>query len=83
MGYEEGRELYESLHARRSKGLPPVTKMAAQHFEVESNIHNRLSNDYGRFSTDLSLTNPHHHRIHNSRRSYNPLTNDMLAYEKK
>ena len=82
MGYEEGREFYESLHARRSKGLPPITKMAAEHFEVESNIFNRMNNDYGRFANAQSLTNPHHHKTHNSRRSYNPLTNDLLNYER-
>jgi len=80
MGYEEGRELYESLHARRSKGLPPVTKLAAEHFEVESSIFHRGNNDYGKFDSNQSMTNPHHHRIHNSRRSYNPLTNDILSY---
>ena len=82
MGYEEGRELYESLHARRSKGLAPITKMAAQHYEVESNINSRPNNDYGKFSSTVSLTDPHYHRKHNSRRSYNPLTNDLLNYEK-
>ncbi|CAI2374527.1 unnamed protein product [Moneuplotes crassus] len=81
LGYEEGRGFYENLHARRSKGLPPVTELATKHLEIESNIHNRNNNDYGKFDHYATLGQATTKQINHSRRSYNPLTNEMLDFK--
>jgi hypothetical protein len=82
MGYEEGRDLYEGVHARRALGFPPNTKIAADHYEIEKSIYNRSYNQYGQQSFE-NLNNPKHHRIHNSRRSYNMITADINPYERQ
>ena len=83
MGYEEGREFYENLHARRSKGLAPATKYAYEHYEIEDSLRNRETARYGENVPFPSLNDPYYHRGNFSRRSYNPLTNDMYKYTKQ
>ncbi|CAI2374764.1 unnamed protein product [Moneuplotes crassus] len=79
-GYEEGRDFYENLHLRRSKGLAPATKIASEHFEVESHIFNRNNNEYGKYVNPATMVNTNRHEIHKSRRQYNPLTNEASNF---
>lgn len=83
MGYEEGRDFYEGVYARRSKGLAPNTRLAAEHYEIEDNLYNRETAQYGRHQDFPNLNNPNYHRLLRTGRSYNVLSSDMYDYAKE
>jgi len=75
MGYEEGKEFYEGLHMRRSKGLAPMTKYALDHQEIEDSIRNRETAAYNKWHTgSCSFSRPSHTR------RYNVITNEQFDY---
>ena len=79
LGYnwEQNRKLYESLHARRSKGLAPTTDIAHQHLEVENHLRNRETAAYGKNVDFPSVNDINYHRRSPARMSYNFLSNEV------